>query len=512
MRANLDRQQSRWSLTTVGDGLDRLPAAAVVAAILFYVGLVMAVRLSLSPFLEIDEAQFMGAVDLRLVYGNSHPPLYNWLVRGALELTGWNWPLSVALVKGSLLAATHLLTFDAARRVAGVAGGVVALAAAALMPQVSWMSAHTLAHSVLVMAAAAGVVHATVLIAARPSPAAFAWLGLAAGVGALGKYNIAFLIVPLAVAVAATPAIRRSFATPAAWLAPVVFVLLAGPALVAAALHLGASTERLEKLYVESGLTGALDVPFVGFDGFLSLLLAILASAGLVLAALIVGGRRPAGEAAAVERVLTLTLFIGLALAAVGVLAADVHLVRERYLTPLLVTVPLIAALELGRWRWRGLFVAAGVAAFLAVPIGIVAMTMLDKHRFARPYQAVGDAIAAAAPAGRITVASPLPDLAVNTALALRYAGRDAVAEGDRVHPPGTVLVRLWPGHRELPEGVWDEPAGLCEAARLAPDPALRNWTRRTMPVTVRIYTAEACAPISESRARIDARVAVSPL
>ena len=107
----------------------------------------------------------MGAVDLRLVYGNSHPPLYNWLVRGALEATGWNWALSVALVRAALLAATYLLVFDAARRLAGVEGGVLAVAAAALLPQVSWMAAHTLAHSILVMAAAAGVVHALVILA-----------------------------------------------------------------------------------------------------------------------------------------------------------------------------------------------------------------------------------------------------------------------------------------------------------------------------------------------------------
>ncbi|MEM6849942.1 MAG: glycosyltransferase family 39 protein, partial [Pseudomonadota bacterium] len=121
--------------------IDRISARTVVAAVVAYVVLLMVLRLSLSPYLEIDEAQFFGQVDFRLVYANSHPPLYNWVLRLVLEATGWSWALSVALVKGVLLAAIHLLVFDTARRIGGVPAGVGALAVAALCPQISWMAA-----------------------------------------------------------------------------------------------------------------------------------------------------------------------------------------------------------------------------------------------------------------------------------------------------------------------------------------------------------------------------------
>ncbi len=78
-----------------------LPGSLVRLApwlVIGYIAALFVLRLTLSPFVEWDEAQFPGNVHLALTYGNSHPPLFNWLVRGALEATGWNWPIAVGLV------------------------------------------------------------------------------------------------------------------------------------------------------------------------------------------------------------------------------------------------------------------------------------------------------------------------------------------------------------------------------------------------------------------------------
>ena len=72
------------------------------------------IRVGFSANLEIDESQFVGQTHLALGYGDSHPPLYNWLITGALALTGGYWPAAVALVKNFLLAGTYLLAFDTA--------------------------------------------------------------------------------------------------------------------------------------------------------------------------------------------------------------------------------------------------------------------------------------------------------------------------------------------------------------------------------------------------------------
>ncbi|MEM6762593.1 MAG: glycosyltransferase family 39 protein, partial [Pseudomonadota bacterium] len=300
----------------------RQGAAAVFAAIGAYVVILAVLRLTLSPYLEIDEAQFVGAVDLRLVYGNSHPPLYNWLTRGALELTGWNWPLSVTLLRITFLGAALALVFDSARRLAGLQAGVAALAAAALCPQVSWMAAHTLAHSLLVMAAAAGVIHGVILARQRFS-GGFVLAGAWAGAGLLAKYNILLLLLPFALAAALDPSVRqaarampRSLAAGAAVFAGCAAVAVAG--LVAAP---RASTERLGKLY-RDGPFSAIDLPIIGVDGALSLGVSVLAWGGIVIAAIAAFGRPP--ETAAAEgmaRTLRRTVVFGLLGFLVAVLA-----------------------------------------------------------------------------------------------------------------------------------------------------------------------------------------------
>ncbi|HMF68685.1 MAG TPA: glycosyltransferase family 39 protein, partial [Phyllobacterium sp.] len=146
-------------------------------AIVLYILVILVLRLFLSRFMEIDEAQFVGEVDFAWNYGNSHPPLYNWLVRLALELTGWNWVLAVALVRLSLLGLYHWLSFDTARRLGGDRAGVLALTVSALLPQIVWMSIQTTAHTILVISASIGIVHSFALLREGKCTHAYIWFG-----------------------------------------------------------------------------------------------------------------------------------------------------------------------------------------------------------------------------------------------------------------------------------------------------------------------------------------------
>ncbi|RAI03755.1 hypothetical protein DLJ53_04570 [Acuticoccus sediminis] len=461
-------------------------AWTATAAIILYILLITGVRLGLSPFLEIDEAQFVGAVDLKLIYGNSHPPLYNWLVRGALELTGEHWTLAVTLVRGSLLMATYLLTFDAARRIAGPTAGILAVALMAFMPQVSWMSAHTLAHSILVMAAAAGLVNGVARLATGPRWSAFLVLGLSAGVGALAKPNIWILVFTLILAMLTDRFWWRRLATAWAFLVPVIVGVMAGPAMWAMAHALRSSTERIEKLY-RDGPFSAIDLPGVGVDGVVSLVVALLASVGVVLALVALFGRaRPvlSEEGDAVRRLLWRTLALSLGLSAVAVLAADMSSVHERYLTPILMPLPVVASLHLLAWRpWRIIGVAAAV--FLAVPIGIAAMTAFDDHRFARPYDALAAQILAETPPGRITVSASRQSLEANMMIAFRRAGREAWVTEDRHAPMTDVAIAMQPGTgKAVPP-----PEGHCTGKELTVSAPMHNVMGRPMPVRATIAT-----------------------
>lgn len=492
---------------TAAAGTSPVRPLLIVAAILAYILLITGVRLGLSPFLEIDEAQFVGAVDIRLVYENSHPPLYNWLVRLALEASGGHWSVAVASVRAVLLLATYLLVFDSGRRLGGAVAGTLAVAMLAFMPQISWMSAHTLAHSILVTAAAAGIVNGLVRLSSGPNWSAYLVIGLSCVVGFLAKPNIAVLIAAALLAMLCDRFWWQRLASPWAFLVPALVAALAGPALYAMAQTAAGSTERIAKLYVE-GPFAALDIPGLGIDGVLSLVLSALASAGLVLALVVLFGRRRPQlgvEAEAASRLLWRTMFIGLAIWAAGALAADVSLIHERYLSPVLMPLPVLAAVRLMAWRRWPLLAGVAALAFLAVPVGMAAMSAFDQHRFARPYDALAAQILAQTPPGRILVDASRESLAANMSLAFTRAGRPAWVAKDRHAPMTDVTVVLAPGRGDaLPA-----PPGLCARSAATVSAPIRNVAGR--PMLLRFTIAEPCAEgatAAPSSARHPARAA----
>ncbi len=445
---------------------DRTPASAAALdrsaprvpwLILGYVAALAALRLALSPYLELDEAHFVGRVDLRLVYGDSHPPLYNWLTRAALELTGWRWPLAGALVKYGLLAAYHLLIWDAARRLGGRRAALYATAAAAFLPQVVWMAAVTLTHSVLVMAAAAATVHAAVLVDRTRRPGAWVWLGLAMAAGVLAKFNFLLFLLPFLLALRYTPAtahVIRDRRFRLSLLAVAVPVL---PVLAAVLADLAANTGRFEKLYAARGATRGIDIPLIGLDGFLSLIQTGLAWAGPALLIWLIARRRAAatpGAPAPMIFAIGAAMLAALGLFALIVLAADVTQVRERYVTPILAVLPvwLATALPL-RARWVP---ALAAAAYLAAPVGFAAMVSFSGHRLAFPYATLAAEIRAGFDTDGAAIMGVREADVANLALQLDLPV--ALAEGGEGPPPGPVIL-VWTG---------DGPASEAHAALIA--------------------------------------------
>jgi 4-amino-4-deoxy-L-arabinose transferase-like glycosyltransferase len=338
--------------------LERL-ARYTPALILAYFTIQFLIRVGFSGNLETDEAEFVGRTYLALGYGNSHPPLYNWLVRGALELTGGHWACAVALVKGVLLGGTYLLSFDLARRVTGRSlPGLIVVASFMLLPQVVWKSQITLAHSVLLMFAVVGTLHAVVLIAQRGDLRSFLWLGTAAAIGALAKYNFLVMLMAILLAAFTVPYLRARLLSAKLFLSLAVFLLLVSPHLIWALHHIEESTKRIAKLDRTDKMFGIVDVPFIGLDGFLTLVGAVIAwAAPLLLAWFAI--RRFAGpsETDAQRSVDTpatpfgdffgRSVLIGVGAFAAIILVFDFHAVHERYLTPMLMPLPFWLAL---RW------------------------------------------------------------------------------------------------------------------------------------------------------------------
>ncbi len=436
-------------------------------AIVAYVLVLAALRLSFSGYLEVDEAEFVGRVDLRFVYDNSHPPLFNWLTRLVLEFSDWNWPVAVTIVKYGALAGFHWTVWDLSKRLAGPRAGAMALAASAFLPQIVWMSATTLAHSTLVMACASASVWAAWRALRAPEGRAawtsFFWLGLAIAGGALAKFNFGLFVVPFLIALLADPALRAKLLRWPALAALLVAVGLIVPTIIATLSNWQESAGRIEKLYRDSGAFAVVDLPGVGIDGFLGMLVALLAWAAP--AVVIWAAARWYDRARAVEippvddmaarfiRALGRSMAGSLALFAIVLLAADMHSVHERYLTPLLAVLPVWLA---ARWPLRrSARYVAGLAAvaYVAVLAGFWGQVSYSPHRFAIPYEEVAAIIARETPAPVPIIATKHDDEA-NLLLALGWPGARA-AKALQVGDEGVEeAVILWRGRGTAPGGL----------------------------------------------------------
>ncbi|CAN7246229.1 glycosyltransferase family 39 protein [Phyllobacterium sp. LjRoot231] len=438
--ASLDGPAINWS------NLARLAPRAIV----LYILVILVLRLLLSRFMEIDEAQFVGEVAFAWNYGNSHPPMYNWLVRLALELTGWNWVPAVALVRLSLLGLYHWLTFDTARRLGGDRAGVLALATSALLPQIVWMSIQTTAHTILVISAAIGIVHSFALLHEGKGTRAYVWFGIWAAIGALAKYNFFIFLISFLIAAAMTPTIRRQLFQRQIWISIAIFVAAFTPVVVASLNAPPAATAgRMYKLAQAIGYLESFDLPRVGLDGLASLLISTFLWAGPALIFFRIGQIRdhprpvPDGDAD-VRKLLLRTILIGLAAFAVLVFVADYHSVAERYMAPILAPTAILLALYLPQVLGaRNLLVISG-AMYILAPLAVTMIALFGTARFNFPFDSIADAIRAQNPTpARIT--SNRQDDAGNVAALLRWPPERGEASD---------IVLVWQGDDQPGEGA----------------------------------------------------------
>ncbi|MEO0760607.1 MAG: glycosyltransferase family 39 protein, partial [Pseudomonadota bacterium] len=296
------------------------------------------------------------------------------------------------------------------RRVALVASlGVV------LLPATAWEAQNSQTHSVLALTMAVWAMLAAVRAERRGGLADYALLGVALGLGLLAKGTFAFLGLGIVAALALRGAGLARIAVALAVMAAVI----ARPA-VWAIRNWGLTTVDTYKFKMEDegGVLTAL-------EGVAALGQAVGAGAGLAVAAalVVVLTRRAEGPAGPDARLVEWSLGLGLATVAVAVLAAGGTEVKERWLQPLTILLPLVLACRLApRLAPPVLKVFAGLAAVLALAllIGVGANMRLGGKN--PPYQAGPFAAAAAGLPGEILAADfylagnlrlARPDLAV---------------------------------------------------------------------------------------------------
>ncbi len=149
-------------------------------------------RLVSSPALELDEAEQILLSQWLLPSYSTHPPLYTWLQFVFIKVFGIG-VLPLSLLKNMLLFTMYLFLYLGARKVIQEPSlAIIAASSLFFIPQISWTAQKDLTHTVLLLAASSAFFYATLVILEKRSLKAYALFGLTMGVGALSKPN--FLI------------------------------------------------------------------------------------------------------------------------------------------------------------------------------------------------------------------------------------------------------------------------------------------------------------------------------
>lgn len=172
---------------------------AVIALFGLYYLIQIFVRLAMPPALRIDEAQqVLFAQWLALGY-DAQPPLYNWFQQAIFELFGTSLA-TLAIAKNLVL----FLTFAIYIRTADLVlkdKRLVLVSALALfvIPQVFWQAQRDLTHTTMLMLTCTWVVYLSVRLIQKPTTSGYVLMGIAVGLGMLSKYNFV-LILPAVLA------------------------------------------------------------------------------------------------------------------------------------------------------------------------------------------------------------------------------------------------------------------------------------------------------------------------
>jgi 4-amino-4-deoxy-L-arabinose transferase-like glycosyltransferase len=351
-----------------------LKGATVVLAVYFLLN--VALRMALPHSLELDEAEQAFFSQYLLPGYGPQPPFYNWMQYVVISVTGMSmWALTVP--KNLLLFLSYLFYGLAAREVLKERSlAALAMLSLITLPQVAFMAQRDLTHTVTLLLATSLFLLGFLRTLNRPGIGSYLLIGIATGIGIISKYN--FALMPAAALLAVLPDIE--------WRRRALDLRMLLAIAVAAAIILPhglwllnnmdqASAGTLSKM-IENDHEGRLAKLGVGL---LSLLVAIVAFTALpavlfaaafradLLRALRAGNR----WTRMLERMMIISL-IAVAIITVGVGATHI---RERWLTPFLLVLPLYTFMKL---EATGIDLSAGHRRFRQVIPVLMAIVLLS--------------------------------------------------------------------------------------------------------------------------------------
>jgi 4-amino-4-deoxy-L-arabinose transferase-like glycosyltransferase len=301
------------------------------------------IRVSVAGTLDLDEAeQAFESQVLRMGYG-TQPPLYNWLQGLMFRVFGLNL-FALAALKNLVLFVLYACMFLMARPLVGVGAATTATASLLLIPQIGWEAQRDLTHSVLLTSLACATLWSYFRLLRQPTATRYALFGLLIGLGLQSKYNFALFVSGLTIASLLNEHHRRIVWNGKVLIAIAIAILCLLPHGIWLLNNIGAAGGgSLEKM-----AAGARDASYLHnvLSGMGSILLAAFAFiTPLWLVYTVVCGRR-FKQASLDLRNPDARFFITLyavffALLTVLVLSGEVSKIKDRWMQPLLFSLPL---------------------------------------------------------------------------------------------------------------------------------------------------------------------------
>ncbi|MBB3978662.1 4-amino-4-deoxy-L-arabinose transferase-like glycosyltransferase [Rhizobium azooxidifex] len=377
---------------------------AVFVLLAAYFAVNFLVRMALPDSLERDEAQQILLSQWLAAGYDTQPPFYNWLQYALIQVTGPG-VFAISLLKNLMLFAAYLAYGLAARTVLKERDlAIIATLSLLTIPQIAFEAQRDLTHTVAVVFASALFLYGFLRTLAAPTALSYLVTGIAIGIGMIAKYNFALLPAAGLLAIVFDREWRQRLFDWRLLLTAIASLAIVAPHALWLLDHLTlASGGTMDKL--SDGSTG---ISSQIIEGLLSLVTAVLGFSAVTVAVFAIVFRSDLWKALSAGNRWTglielMMAFFLLALLLLILFAGAAH-IKDRWLTPLLLVLPLYLCLKVeaaGRADPLQLkrfapFAAAVMIAVPAILFGRVAAAGLtgDYQKLNVPYDAFARHIA----------------------------------------------------------------------------------------------------------------------
>ncbi len=318
---------------------DRYLVPTFFAALVVYFGVHVAVRVASTNSLGFDEAAQV-FIAWRLQPGYlADPPLYSWLQYAVFEVFGTN-VLALSVLKNSLLFLTYTFVFLSARvLLQDTRLAIMAALSLLLIPQYAWESQRDLTHSVLAVTLSAATLYVLLRLFREPATRNFVLLGVVLGLGTISKYNYMIFAGTAISAALLRRESREALLDKNLLLSVGIALVIAAPYLYWSVTNLAQATANVYKLGV-----GADTIFLAGLGSLALATVAFVTPLWLAYLILFPHGFLPSHRARAGDwRPFDLSAyFVVLAVfLVVAIVLFDISKIKDRWLQPMLFTVPI---------------------------------------------------------------------------------------------------------------------------------------------------------------------------